>query len=96
MTISQDDLTFTDTDLKELFELFSSSTKYELARIYEQGSESHFERIELNEEYELIQERREFALDAARAVLYFLCRRGYRLEMNGEIYSLDGITRHFV
>jgi hypothetical protein len=48
------------------------------------------------EQYELCFEKREFAIDALRAVLAFLQRHGYRLEENGKILRLDAVSNLFV
>lgn len=79
----------TDSDLKEIFALFSSPTKGEVESIYSRDSHLFFEREELGAEYGLHQEKREFALDAWRAVMLFLHRNGYALSMDGESVDLQ-------
>ena len=96
MEVSNNEISFSDTELKEIFELFSSCSEYELNQIYDLTSESYFERIDLSEKYELTLPKREFALDAVRSVLYFLNRRGYKLERTGEVKTLEGIKSHFI
>ena len=96
MEISYQEISFSDSELKEIFELFSSCTEYELNHIYDMYNDSYFERTNLSEEYELTQPKREFALDAVRAVVYFLNRRGYKLEREGEVITLEGIRSHFI
>lgn len=87
---------FAETDFKEVFSLFASSTAHELHQIDDPASEHYFERVDLMKEYELSYEKREFAIDALRAVLAFLHRHGYRLERDGEILSLAGISQQFI
>jgi len=91
-----DTIEFSETDLKEVFSLFTSSTAHELQQVDDPASEHYFERVDLMKEYELSYEKREFAVDALRAVFAFLQRHGYRLEKNGEILSLDGISKEFI
>ena len=57
-----------------MFSLFASSTTHELHEIDDPASEHYFERVDLMKEYELSYEKREFALDALRAVIAFLHR----------------------
>ena len=96
MEISHSEISFSDTELKEIFELFSSCSEYELNQVYDLAGDSYFDRVDLSAEYELTLPKREFALDAVRSVLYFLNRRGYRLERNGEVKTLDGIKSYFI
>jgi hypothetical protein len=96
MEISDNEIFISDTELKEIFELFSSCTEFELNQIYDLAGDSYFERINLSEEYQLLESKREFALDAIRSVLYFLNRHGYKLEKSGEVKTLEGIKSHFI
>ena len=91
-----DTIEFSETDFKEVFSLFASSTAHEVNQIDDPASEHYFERVDLMKEYELSYERREFAVDALRSVFAFLNRHGYRLEKDGEIFSLDGISKQFI
>ncbi len=95
MKLSNESVTFTEADLKEVFGMFSSPSKDELKWTYDPNHGDFFERINLSEEYELCQEKREFALDSLRGVLAFLHRQGYRVEKDGETFSLEGIFEHF-
>lgn len=81
-------IALTDDELREIFALFSSATDYEREQAYGQTETNFYKREDLRREYTLTQERREFAEDAWRAVLYFLHRRGFRLTKNGEEYDL--------
>ena len=96
MTLIDQEIRFSDSDLKELFELFSSCSKHELSRVFDPDDPMYFGRVDLEQEYELTQPKREFAIDAARAVIYFLHRRGYKLQRNDETLSLAAIVEHFV
>ena len=96
MKISDTEIEFSETDLQEVFGLFSSPSKDELNWNYDQDRHDFFECITLSEEYELVQEKREFALDALRATLFYLHRVGYRIEKDGKIVSLAGIQEFFV
>lgn len=96
MKISNTEIEFSEADLKEVFGLFSSPSRQELQWNYDQDRPDYFERISLSEEYELTQEKREFALDALRATLFYLHRAGYRIEKDGKIVSLAGIQNFFV
>jgi hypothetical protein len=81
---SIDMIKFTDKDLKEIFAIFSSATKYELSQIYDESGYHHFENVDLDGEYELTESKREFALDSIRAVLFWLSRHKYSLSKDGE------------
>lgn len=70
---------FSDSDLKEIFALFQTVTNYELEQIYHEDTVHHYEKINLEEEYELNQEKREFVFDSLRSVLFFLDKKGYGL-----------------
>lgn len=94
--ITNDEISFNEDELKELFELFSSCSDYELRRVYDAAGDSYYAHVDLSDEYELTQEKREFAFDAIRAVLYFLSRRGYRLEKDSAVVALDSIRKWFV
>jgi hypothetical protein len=71
------DVVLSDDDLKEIFALFSSPTDEERAAVYEPASGSYYREELLGQEYSLTEEKKEFAVDAWRAVSYFLYRHGY-------------------
>jgi hypothetical protein len=96
MRISDGKIEFSESDLKEVFGLFTSSSKQELDWNYDPARQDFFEQIVLLEEYELTQEKREFALDALRATLFFLYHAGYQLEKDGKAMTLERITDYFV
>jgi hypothetical protein len=80
-------INLTDDELREIFALFSSPTDYERQQAYDETNAHFYEREDLSREYTLTQERREFAEDAWRAVMFFLHRRDFRLTKNGEEYD---------
>ncbi len=96
MKVANDTIEFSETEFKEVFSLFTSSTSHELNQIDDPTNEHYFERVNLMEEYNLSYEKREFAIDALRAVFAFLNRHGYQLEKDGETMSLAGISKLFV
>jgi hypothetical protein len=73
-----------EQDLQEIFGLFSSVTGEEKHRLFDSSDRLFFRNEELDEEYQLNQEKREFAIDAWRAVAYFLYRHGYTVFKNGQ------------
>jgi len=82
------EVTLNDEDLRDLFALFSSPTDEELRQVLN-PSHSNFYKLEnLKAEYTLTQERREFAEDVWRAVIYFLQRKGFNLYRNGGEFDL--------
>jgi hypothetical protein len=96
MRFSGDRIEFSDDDLKEVFALFTSSTAYELGQADDPSSEHYFGRVNLSEEYELCYAKQDFAIDALRSVLAFLHRRGYRVEKDGEVLGLEGVSEYFI
>jgi hypothetical protein len=80
---SIDPLIPTEEDLKEIFALFTSPADEEISQIFDETSRFHFGKENLAEEYSLTQEKREFAIDAWRAVNYFLQRHGYSVVRDG-------------
>ena len=84
-------LAFTPKDLKELFALFSSPAQAELAMVYNPEHDLFFENEDLDKEYELTQERREYSLDAARAVLYWLRQHGFAVVKSEEVDDLSWV-----
>jgi len=68
-----------DDDLREIFALFTSCTEEEISQVYSESSRHFFRKENLDEEYSLVQEKREFARDAWRAVTLFLERHGYAI-----------------
>ena len=70
-------VTLSEEDLRELFALFSSPTDEELRQVLNPSHANFYKLENLEAEYTLTQERREFAEDAWRAVAYFLHRKGF-------------------
>ena len=85
-----------ESELKEIFALFTSTTKYERRQVYDPTDENYFLKENLSEEYELSEAKREYALDAWRAVLYFLHLRGYKLTRNDEEIDLSFSEDEFI
>jgi hypothetical protein len=81
-------LILSDEDLQELVAFFPSPTDDELRQVLEPSHTNFYKLENLEAEYALTQERREFAEDAWRAVTYFLCRKGFNLRRNGVEYDL--------
>ena len=94
--ILADKLTLSEEDLKELFSLFTSSTVYEREQMYDPQSGHYLFEVELSEEYSLNEEKREYALDAWRAVMYFLYRKGYSLCKDNKIIDLSFSEEEFI
>lgn len=95
MTVSSKPV-LTEEDLKEVFSLFTSSTAYEREQVYEPQSGHYFLDVALSEEYSLTQEKREYALDAWRAVIYFLHMKGYSLCKAGKEIDLSFSEEEFI
>lgn len=75
MKVNPHEIVLEENDLKEIFGLFAGPTKREKAETYQQDRGHYFEDEVLSEEYNLTQEKREFSLDAWRAVISFLRAR---------------------
>ena len=88
-------LKFSDEDLKEIFAVFSSPTKYEFNQINNPGTDVYYKSLILKEEYELNMPKREFAIDALRAVLYFLTKNGYEIKKDNKKIDLTDIIDLF-
>ena len=85
-----------EDDLREIFALFCSTTRYERNQIYDKDSGHHFASENLDDVYDLSQEKREYALDAWRAVMYLLYRRGFKLRRNNEEIQLNFADEEFI
>jgi len=83
-----------EQDLQEIFALFTSPADEEKNRLYDASDRLFFRNERLDEQYQLSQEKREFAIDAWRAVAYFLFRHGYRLSKDGEEYDLAASSQY--
>jgi hypothetical protein len=84
-----------DDDLREVFALSSSCTRYEREQVYDPLRRQFFGREDLTAEYDLTQERGEFARDALRAVLWWLRRHGYAVTRNGQVDDLAWVEEWF-
>lgn len=85
-----------DEDLKEIFSLFSSPTKFEKKQIYDEKSKHYFRNVNIQEEYNLNQEIKEFSLDAWRSVLYFLFSKGFSISKNDSCIDLSFVEDEFL
>ena len=93
---SDEAIALSEDDLKEIFSLFTSSTKYERDQVYDQHSAHHFLEVKPFEEYTLTEEKREYALDAWRSVIYFLHSKNYSLWRDGKRSDLSFIEDDFI
>jgi hypothetical protein len=84
-----------EDDWKELFALYTSCTEEERRQIYQEGSPHYYQKTDLGAEYTYSAEKREFAVDAWRAVLFFLHRRGFVLANCEESIPLDAVCGEF-
>ena len=85
-----------EDDLKEIFSLFTSTTKHEKTQVYSPDSGHYFLDTNLSEEYSLTEEKREYALDAWRAVLFFLNSKGYSLVKGDDQIDLGFSEDEFI
>jgi hypothetical protein len=88
-------LVLSDDELKEVFSLFSSSTTYELNQIYDSNNDHYFMLENLNEQYELVIDKKEFALGSLRAVLYYLLTHGYEVKKGKHKLDIEEIKETF-
>jgi hypothetical protein len=86
--INRAKVTLSDEDLRQLFAFFSSPTDDELRQVLNPSHTNFYKNENLEAEYTLTQERREFAEDAWRAVTYFLYRKGFNLCRDGSDFDL--------
>jgi hypothetical protein len=78
----------TEQDFLEIFALFTSPVNEEREQVYDEASRFYYRKQNLAEEYSVTQEKKEFAVDAWRAITYFLHRHGYGLKKDGLEYDL--------
>ena len=84
---SQREIALTEENLQEIFALFTSPSNEEKEQVYDPSCRFYFGKQDLTAEYSLTEERKEFAVDAWRAVTYFLHRHGYSLVKDGNEYD---------
>jgi len=80
-----EEINLSDDDLRELFALFKSPSEEEVRRIYSPEDRLFFRNEDIAKEYSLMQERGDYAMDAWRAVIYFLHRHGYSVTKDGQV-----------
>ena len=85
MIVSENGISLSEDDLKEIFALFCSATRFEKLQVYDEQNDHYFHNVQLSEEHSLTEETREFALDAWRAVISFLNSKGYSLSKDGRV-----------
>jgi len=56
MIASENGIDLFEDDLKEIFALFSSATKFEKLQVYDEQNEHYFHNVPLSEEYSLTEE----------------------------------------
>ncbi len=96
MKATNNRIELSENDLKEIFSLLTSCTLHERNQIYDESSDHYYLDVEPLLEYSLTQEKREFALDAWRAVIYFLHTKGYSLYCAGQQIGLDFSNEEFI
>jgi hypothetical protein len=77
-----------EEELQEIFALFSSPTDDELHQVYDPENPNFYKGEDLKQEYSLMQEKREFAEDAWRSVIFFLHKHGFVMTRSGIQYDL--------
>jgi hypothetical protein len=92
---SEPQIILKDEDLQEIFALFSSPADEERIQAYDEASNFYFRKLNLVDEYSLSEEKKEFAVDAWRAITYYLHRHGYELTRAGEKYDLGKSSGYF-
>ncbi len=96
MDENNNSIKLTEDEFREIFELFSSPSKFEKEQIYNKNNDHYFKKVNLNEEYELTQSKKEFAMDAWRSVIAFLNSNGYSLFKDKEIINISLIENDFI
>jgi hypothetical protein len=96
MKLEPDRIRIDESDIKEIFGLFSSPTRHERQQMYDPSSPHYYKNLDAMEPYEITQEKREFALDAWRAVLGALSRNGFILVKDGKEIDLKFIDECFL
>ena len=96
MDVSESGIVLSEDDLKEIFALFTSATKFGKLQVYDEQGDHYFRKVQLSEEYSLTEETREFALDAWRAVISFLNTNGFSLNKEGRIVRLSFSNDEFI
>lgn len=96
MKIEEDKLTLDEDDLKAIFSLFTSPSNYEKGQIYQWDSGHYYLDVDLSEEYQLSEEKREYARDAWRAVISFLHSKGFALWDSGKVIDCSFIEHEFM
>ena len=85
-----------EDDLKEIFALYTSCTRYEFDQIFDEGCRYYYLHEKLSDEYEVAIDKQEYAIDAWRSVLLFLSRRGYSLMKGDEVIDLSNAAEQLL
>jgi hypothetical protein len=96
MKIDEKKIHLQPEDLQELFSLFTSVTQHEKEQLYDCSSPHYFRHTDLSAEYELSEEKGEYALDAWRAVLSFLHAKGFTLIYGEHRIDLAWVAEEFI
>ena len=85
-----------EDDLKEIFALWTSCSRYEYDQIFDEGCRHYYLREDLNDEYETTGAKVDFAIDSWRSALLFLSRRGYSLMKGDEVIDLSDAAQQLL
>ncbi len=85
-----------EDDLKEIFALYTSCSRYEYDEVFDEASSNYYLRENLRDEYELGGDKGDYALDSWRSALLFLSRRGYSLMRGDEIIDLSNAAEQLL
>lgn len=96
MDTKNGEIFLSEDDLKEIFALFSSVTQHEKNQAYGQDRRFAHSNIDLDEEYQLSEPKRDFALDAWRAVLSFLMLKGVTIDYKGSKLDARSVDKLFL
>jgi len=96
LKIEGDKLILDEEDLKEIFSLFTSPSNFEKRQVYQRDSGYYYLDVDLSEEYELSEEKREYAIDTWRAVISFLHSKGIALWHSGKVIDCSFIEDEFI
>lgn len=96
MKIESEKLELDEDDLKKIFALFTSCTKYERDQVFDQSNSHYYKNNDLKDHYEVSMEKLDFAVDAWRAVISVLEREGAIIKLGDSVISLGFINKEFM
>ena len=85
-----------DDLLKEIFALLTSSTSYEVELAYDAKNPDYWKNEDLAEDFEVVQSKKEFALDALRGVLNWLHRHQFQLMRDGKEVEIKKVLDQLI